>query len=151
MSNMPKDTMSAHIQSLIIYDDKEAKGSANDAYEQTLPDGITLDIVKQVQDHQKHFVIAAAGAAGRVVIEAMAKDPKLAKGSVEFAMGRDKVTAQTMREKEFTNHFAKDGQEATIRVPAYTSVKIESHAGKTGADFKKMQADLSALMREKVK
>ena len=60
---------------------------AADAYVKTLPEGITLETVQKIQDHNAVFFPAVTKAFGEKAIDAMKKDKKKAGAELDLNQG----------------------------------------------------------------
>jgi hypothetical protein len=63
--------------------------AAPDIYEKNLPEGVTMDMVKKIQDHDRHAVAATRLATGEIAIPFLEENPKIDQVSVEFDGGKN--------------------------------------------------------------
>lgn len=71
-----------------------------EAYEKSLGDGLTMDIIKQVQQHNADFVAATGLALGEVGMAAMKKNKELDQVSIEIPVHKDSVAGVFARSKQ---------------------------------------------------
>lgn len=103
-------------------------------YESTLPEGLTIDIVKNVQDHNSTFVAAGAHAFGKLAVDAMKANKGLDKLTVDITMcGKDSVSYTVDREQERINHL---GGGETIHKFGVITTTLDVRAGKNGGQLK---------------
>lgn len=77
---------------------------ADNAYVGTLPEGITAELLKKIDEHNAIFLPAATKAFGELSIEQMKENKALASTHAGFAMTDDKTfQLSMMREKQFRN------------------------------------------------
>ena len=108
-----------------------------DLFAQTLPEAITLDAVKLIQDHTNDLVAATAEALGNLAIPAFKADEKLEQLSVEFGCGVDSLAGTIQRSKEYpAGGIPKEGEardpNATVTKYGIVSMKygVNAHANK---------------------
>lgn len=108
-----------------------------DLFAQTLPEALTLDTIKLVQDHTNDLVAATAEALGNIAISAFKADEKLEQLSVEFGCGVDSLAGTIQRSKEYpAGGIPKEGEardpNATITKFGIVSMKygVNAHANK---------------------
>lgn len=108
-----------------------------DLFAQTLPEALTLDTIKLVQDHTNDLVAATAEALGNIAIPAFKADEKLEQLSVEFGCGVDSLAGTIQRSKEYpAGGIPKEGEardpNATITKFGIVSMKygVNAHANK---------------------
>lgn len=85
---------------------------AGDAYERTLPDGLTVDIVKAVQKHNNQFIQGATNAFGELSVVNMKKDKELAVTSTSVKIVDDKLDLRINREQEVSD--GKGGRQTVV-------------------------------------
>jgi hypothetical protein len=131
--------------------DATGKGSVEgDPYGENLPEGITLDTVKKVAGHNANFVAAGAYAFGRLSVEAMAKDKKLDKTTLELGFNhRDTAAYNVEREHVFTNRLQANAPDVVKH--GYMSVNVTTRAGSNGGQLKQARAAIVELGLQKLK
>ena len=119
-------------------------------YAETLPEGLTMDTVKQLQKHNANVVAGVGMAFGEVSIEAMKKDKQLKETQFSTNIGKDTVGGVFRREYEKSMGIPKDGEERKTET-AYgqlnMSYKVHGAAGSRGA-LKKVRDGLNAMARD---
>lgn len=101
---------------------------AADAYTASLPEGITVDIVKQLQDHNAVFFPAATKAFGEKAIEAMKVDGKLESLDLTVPMvGDDKFDVSFKRSYEHMDMATKEMKTSYGGVSASLTVQAARH------------------------
>lgn len=118
-------------------------------YAGTLPEGITMDTVKELQKHDTNFVSAIGHAFGQASIEAMKKDKQLEETQITTNLGKDVVGGVFRRSYEKSLGIPKDGEERKTET-AYgqlnMSYKKHGSAGSRGS-LKKVRDSLNAEAR----
>lgn len=126
--------MAAKIEAGITMDAKTGEGKEDGLYETTLPEHLTMETIKAVSDHNTTFIAAGAYAFGKLAIDAMKDNKDLPSANLEVKMGgRDTVSYNVDRSKEFSNHLG-DGV-ATIK-HAVVTTSYDVRAGKNGGQLK---------------
>jgi hypothetical protein len=78
--------------------------AADDIYESTLPEGISLDVVNKIEKHNGNFIAASTYALGRVGTKALAENKKLDTVETVIKMGGRNVLGLTMeRQRTYPN------------------------------------------------
>lgn len=134
--------LSAKLDTGVSFNDGKIEFDAN-AYLQTLPEGITVDQVKALHDHNATFFPAATLSVGKVAIEAMKKDKKIDSLSVEIPMyGKDHFDLTIERQRTFPNPQDKEKSTTTFgNVKA--SYTVQAARGSRGA-MNSVRDELSA-------
>lgn len=108
-------------------------------YEKTLPESLTMEVIKQVSDHNTNFVAAGTRIIRTAAIEAMANDKSLNEVSSTIKMGaNDKLNINVERTKSYANHL-QGGVETTKY--AVTTVGYEVQSGKNGGQLKVVRTE----------
>ena len=140
------DALAANLRPQIEIKEGVASISA-DAYVKSLPDGITLDTVKKIKEHDAVFFPAVTKAFGESAIEAMKADEKLESIDLPVPMvGDDKFDITFKRSYEHMDMATKEmktsygGLTASLTVQAarhnrgaMTAIKIELKAAALAA------------------
>lgn len=101
---------------------------AADAYTSSLPEGITVGIVKQLQEHNAVFFPAATKAFGEKAIEAMKADGKLESLDLSLPMvGDDKFDVSFKRSYEHMDMATKEMKTSYGGVSASLTVQAARH------------------------
>lgn len=101
---------------------------AADAYVKSLPEGITIDTVKAVQEHNSVFFPAVTKAFGHKAIAAMKKDKKLESLDLSVPMvGDDKFDVTFKKSYDFTNTQTKETSTAYGGLSASLTVQAARH------------------------
>jgi len=118
------DTLAESLKGQIEVKDGAASIAA-DAYVKSLPEGVTMEVVKTIQDHNANFFPAATKAFGEKAIEAMKADDKITQLDLTVPMVGDdtfdvsfKKTYEHMdlKTKEMTTSYG--GVSASLTVQA---------------------------------
>jgi hypothetical protein len=72
--------------------------TANDWYENNLPEGLTMDLRKQFQNHDSAVMAAQAVAVGEMGIPLMKENTTLTQVSASLAVGGDTISTDVLRE-----------------------------------------------------
>lgn len=95
-----------------------------DAFESTLPEGMTLDTVKAVQQHESDFESALAHRVGIAAVDAMKADATLADVKGTTKMGSVGLTAKVARSAAYPNpRSSVEGQPARLEYSGEVSLK----------------------------
>lgn len=101
---------------------------AADAYVKSLPEGLTIDTVKAIQEHNAVFFPAVTKAFGHKAIEAMKTDSKLASLDLSVPMvGDDKFDVTFEKQYDFLNTTTKEKQTAFGGLKASFTVQAARH------------------------
>lgn len=139
MSDVKKSVLdlAASIQAHMTLGEAGIVEVPKDLFATTLPEGLTLEAVKLVQDHTTDLVAATAEALGNIAIPAFKADEKLEQLSVEFGCGSDSLAGTIQRSKEYpAGGIPKEGEardpNATITKFGIVSMKygVNAHANK---------------------
>lgn len=116
--------------------------AAADTYEKTLPQGLTMDIVNQVAEHNTNFVAGATHAFGQMAMGLMSENKKLDTVIGQMTMGgEDSLNLHYTRSKEM--HVP--GKDDKITKYGVTNITYEVKAGKNGGELKKVRTQLNEL------
>jgi hypothetical protein len=101
-----------------------------DTYQSTLPEDISFDTIKKVDDHNRRFAAALTNHVGNVAIEAMEKDKDLKQVSGQVKGGAITFGAVTQREGTVRNPTS--GEVTTTKGPTRTTIKHTASKGASG-------------------
>ena len=100
----------------------------DDLYESNLPQGLTIDTIKQVSDYNTSFIAAGTYAFGKLAVEAMAGNKELSTITAELKMGiKDSLSLNIERKKEFVNRL---GDGATVEKYGAITASYDVRSGK---------------------
>lgn len=121
---------------------------AENAYVGTLPEGLTEDMVKAVQNHNQVFYPAVTQAFGETAIEAMKKDKKLEQLTVEVPLvGHDHFDLTLNRSRTFPNPAGGD----PIQKWGVVNAQLVTQAARANrGDMNSVRDHLSALALEQL-
>lgn len=106
-----------------------------DTYYDNLPEGVTRETDKAVDDYRSLYVPAAVKAAGDLHVEALAGNKKLTQATTQVKVGAyNELSVVTDRSKVFTNSFG-DGEKVTRY--GNTTAVYDVKAGNNSGDLKK--------------
>ena len=116
--------------------------AAEDTFQKTLPEGLTMEMVNKVANHNTNFVAGATHAFGTAAMQLMKDNSKLDTviGSMNMG-GEDQLSLNYMRSKEM--HIP--GKDEKITKYGVTTVSYEVKAGKNGGELKKVRTELNEL------
>lgn len=101
---------------------------AADAYIKTLPEGITLETVQKIQDHNAVFFPAVTKAFGEKAIDAMKKDKAIDTVSLSVPMvGEDKFDISFQKQYQYMDTKTKEMKDAYGGVSASLTVQAARH------------------------
>lgn len=120
-----------------------------DMYAQTLPEELTMDTVTQVRQYDGAFIAATTKAVSDYALTAFASDASIEEMTSKVSMGgKDSVTTTILREKEFTNSFAKEGEAKTIKKYGVVTSTVEYQHTRNIGELKAIRAEISAKAAE---
>jgi hypothetical protein len=108
----------------ITYEDDKMHISAI-AYLETLPEGITKEIIADVHKHNSHFYPAATLAFGHAAEKTLKANKKLDEVTLNVPMyGKDSMDLKYSRSKEMFNPSAAEGSPKTFTRYGYVEAKL---------------------------
>jgi hypothetical protein len=119
--------------------------SEGKVYEDNLPEGITIDTVKNINSYDADFVAAGTLAFGKLSIDAMKTSKKLEHTNIEIAMGNNVTSVGFDRTRVYTNSLGKEGEPDKITKYGVATTTFEVRAGKNSGDLKHARRELNAL------
>ncbi len=122
----------------------------DDLYENNLPQGLTIDTIKQVSEYNTSFIAAGAYAFGKLAVEAMEGNKQLEKATAELKRGvKDAVSYNIDRKKDWVNRL---GDGATIEKYGVVTASYDVRAGKgSSGQLKAARTLISELAEAKLK
>lgn len=138
--------MSAKIVPALTIDvEKESGVISAELYAQLLPEGLTMDLAKQLQDHHSVLYPALAHAVGTTVTPLMAEHAELKKVVVEMkAVGKDNIVVNFDRERTFADNTTK----GTITKAGQVNIAHNTYGTKNRGEVTKVKGFLTALAFE---
>jgi hypothetical protein len=126
-------------------DGKTGQGLATeDLFNSTLPEGLTPEIAKALDNHTTNFIAGGTLAFGELAVEAMKGNKKLEAAQIEIPMvGRNAMSVSVERQQEFVNHMSEDKEKVTKFGLVKTSVDIRG--AKNAGELKKARSIISDL------
>lgn len=128
------------IKSGLTFDAEGVGSAADDLFEKNLPEGLTLDTVKQVQDTVLNFADATTLALGEAGLKHLQDNKDLKSVSVKIKAGRDAISSEFFREVDRRN--PANGE--TFKKYGTATTKLSSGVGAGRGNYKKIQEDLSS-------
>lgn len=118
-------------------------------YEKTLPDGITIDVVDQIQNHNADFVAAGVLSFHNIAMRQMTEDKECTEMSGKIKMGyKSNVQIDIEREHPWKDHL--HGGEDKVSYGA-TTVKLVTHGDKkTTQPLKTVMDEISRISLEQL-
>lgn len=111
-------------------------------YESTLPEELTMAVVKQVNDHNTVYVAGAADAFGTLSLEAMVSNKGLDRTTGSIKMGVNDNIAMTMdRKREYPNPSGGDA----VTKQGVVNVNLTVRAGKNAGQLKAVRTNMNEL------
>ena len=137
--NTIKDSLEADSEKGVI---KPKEGS--NPYVDSLPEGLTKKVVKEVEKYQADYVAAATIAATEMAGDILAENKSLeaVKAEVPFAVGRGSMEVRVDRERSFRNP-----QTGEVSSQPYISTKVKFAGAKPSNSLLK---DLRAELTKKI-
>lgn len=133
--------LSEQLKNDVVINDKGIEVT-KDAYEKTLPEGITMDTVQQLQQHDTNFVAAACKAVGEKAFEHMKDNKDVKQMSAQVNMGNNTLATTIQRERQYPNP---EGGTSTT----YGSMTPRITVGATGnrGDLKKVKSMVADMFK----
>lgn len=116
-------------------------------YIKSLPEGITEDTIKKIQEHNSVFFPAAEHAVGSAMFGLYQNDAELKDQSTKIKLvGKDTFEVSSTRERRYPDMIGrKNGNpEAEIVKHMVISSDLTTHAAQNGGEIKLVRAHLSA-------
>ena len=134
--------LSAAIMEKLSIDKTSGDGKVpEDIYKETLPEGLTLDIVKQVAKHDHHFTAAAVDAFAKTSTKTLLDNKKLDRTQLEVPFGyKQNMTVSMDRESEVFNPSTSTKDKVFGRI----KVDVKSYVGSNKGEM----ATVRALAKE---
>ena len=110
-------------------------------FESTLPEGLTMENVKAVQNHTRDFIAGAGLAVGEEGIKLMTADKALESVSIKTKVVNDVMETQFLRSKEVPDGKGEGGRKAVAGYLA-SKYKVSGGMGAKG-ELKKVKAVLA--------
>lgn len=142
--------LAAKIKPMLTLADNGVVLAQADLYEKSLPEGITADQIKAIQQHNTVLVAASALAVGEIAVDAFKADKELQRVTSEFSAVGDKISTAVIRSREYpAGGIPKEGE---VRDPNAKIVKFgvieaayEVSSNGNKGDLKKVRTHISAL------
>lgn len=130
-------------KSLTVNKKEGSVTAADDIYEKTLPEGLTMDTVNAVGDHLKTFVPAAAHAFGKSAFEAMKAHKGTERVLTDIHLGKNDKLSLASDRKSVTH----PPGDATKEIVTYNrvTVSLDLRAGKSGSQLKAVRSEMNEL------
>ena len=113
-------------------------------YEQSLPEGLTVETVKNVNAHNGNFVAATTHAIGTIAVDTLKanKDLKEVTGDIK-TVGRDHVGVTVTRQRDYVNRLG--GNNETITKFGVADVTYHHAPGTNTGALKIVRQEIGAL------
>lgn len=118
---------------------------AKDAFKLSLPEDISYETVKKVNNHAQNFALAVAAVNGEKAIDVLKKDKGLEKVSVSAEMYHGKVVHTVNRSATIRN--MQTGAETEVFGHSSTKITITGN----GKDFKAVKSRIAELAAKALK
>lgn len=119
-------------------------------FEANLPEGLTKELVNQLDDYNVNYVAAGVRAFGTISTNTMSGAKKLAQTTGTLAMGEyNKLNVTCDRTKQFPNTLS-ESKEPVIKY-GHVTATLEVRAGKNSGALKAARAAIAELALEKLK
>ena len=122
---------------------------AADAYEKSLPEGMTMEPLLAHLNHRDNFIAGCADAAGAKGVEIMKADKTVTSTSFEAQWGTDVFGAVTHGSRSFPDPQNPEGDKI-VKYGA-TTLKYTAHGAQNKGQLKQVFNGLSALAEEALK
>lgn len=119
-------------------------------YEKSLPEGITADQIKAIQQHNTALVAASAMAVGELAIDAFKADKDLQRVTAEIPAVGDKISTAVIRSREYpAGGIPKEGEvrDPNAKITKYGVIEASYEVASNGnkGELKKVRAHIGAL------
>lgn len=152
MSNVKQavQDLAAKIKPMFTLADNGVVLAEEGLYEKTLPEGITLEQLKAVQQHNTALVAATALAVGEIAVDAFKADKELTRVSTEFPVANDKIGANVLRSREYpAGGIPKEGEvrDPSAKITKYGVIEASYETASNGnkGELKKVRTQIGAL------
>lgn len=112
-----------------VYDALEGEGNSwkeDTAYYAGLPEGITKKVADEVAAYNSQFTKEAGLGAAMKAYDVFKADDSIDSVVVKSALGKGSITNTIYREKQYTNNFAKEGEDKTIVKNMVMTTKVDA-------------------------
>lgn len=134
--------LSEALEKELIIDTATGEGKEEGLYLKHLPEGLTPEIDKAVDEYRTTFVAAGTHAFGKLAVNAMNDNSNLNSANVIFDIGhKNKLTVGVQRCAEFT----KPGTDEKVVRFGAVSAKYETHGATNAGELKKVRMDIAEL------
>jgi hypothetical protein len=142
------ESMAKVIEKHIEIDSKTGNGTEKESvFEKTLPDDLSIETVKKVNDHNSNFIAAGAYAFGQMAIKAMSKNASLEEADLKLKMaGRDHVEYHMNRQKTYANHLTGNG-ESVVKYGVLTT-EYQVSGGRNSGQLKHVRDELAEIAQK---
>jgi CRISPR/Cas system CMR subunit Cmr4 (Cas7 group RAMP superfamily) len=114
-----------------------------DLYERLLPEGLTVDIIKQVKEHDTKIIAAVPLALGEEAIPVMKKNKGLENATLIMpTVGKDTIGATFTRQREATNPAAPG---TTMTIHGAVRVEMTQYANGSRGELAKVKTALREM------
>lgn len=142
--------LAAKIKPMFTLADNGVVLPAADLYEKSLPEGITTDQIKAIQQHNTALVAATGLAVGELAIDAFKADKDLTRVSTEFAAVGDKISTAVIRSREYpAGGIPKEGEvrDPNAKIVKYGVIEAAYEVASNGnkGELKKVRTHIGAL------
>ena len=141
--------VSDFVKHVLTIDDTGTTVTPADAYEKTLPEGMTMEPLLQHMNHRDNFIAGVAHAAGELGIDFMAKNPEVKSTSFEAQWGSDVFSGVIHGQRTFPNPQNPEGD----KIVKYGSTRVgyTANGAQNKGQLKQVFNSLSALAEEALK
>lgn len=113
---------------------------SKETYEQTLPEGITIDTVKTLQEHNGYFIAAASKALGEAAIPVLKKNAELEKVTLSIPVGhKDQINIDFQRSRQVPDRESN----GTKTKHGVLMASYDMYGSKSVGDLKKVKTELA--------
>lgn len=146
-STMKEDVLALAetIKKGLSIDGKTGQGLASeDLFNSTLPEGLTPEIAKALDDHTTNFIAGGTLAFGQLAVQAMQENKKLETAQIEIPMiGRNAMAVNVERQQEFVNHLS-ENKDKTVKF-GLVKTTFELRGAKNAGELKKARGIIGDL------
>lgn len=113
-------------------------------YNKNLPEGVTPEVIKNITNYNSEFINAAHIAVGDMAADIFKQNKNIENttANIGFFGPKDSISITANRKMEFTNSFAKPGEEQTVVKNLHLKGVVEIKSN-NGIGLKKIKEEIS--------
>lgn len=122
----------------------------DDLYSKALPEGLTVEMVKALQQHNTSLVAATSYVVGEMAVDAFKADKSLDRVTTVVPAGTDKISVGVLRSREYpAGGIPKEGEtrDPNAKIVKFGVIEASYEVASNGnkGELKKVRSHISAL------